>query len=91
MGAGIRESLTAYVDAHDSLRLLHGRFMEIRQAMGTTRDRSAETVGLLRAFVEEHDAEANWKSGEQTGRWVIRESAQCPGETVIQVLAGPAG
>jgi hypothetical protein len=39
---------------------------------------------------EEHDAEANWKSDEQTGRWAIRESAQCPGETVIQVLASPA-
>ncbi|MCW2791060.1 MAG: hypothetical protein JWO76_158 [Nocardioides sp.] len=38
---------------------------------------------------EEHDAEANWKSGDQTGRWAIRESAQCPGETVIQVLASP--
>jgi polar amino acid transport system substrate-binding protein len=56
VGAGIREPLTAYVDAHDSLRLLDGRFMEIRQAMGTTRDRSPETVALLRAFVEEHRA-----------------------------------
>jgi hypothetical protein len=38
---------------------------------------------------EEHDAEANWKSDEQTGRWAIRESADCPGETVIQVFAAP--
>jgi hypothetical protein len=36
---------------------------------------------------EEHDAEANWKSGDQVGRWAIRESADCPGETVIQVFA----
>ena len=36
---------------------------------------------------EEHDAEANWKSGDQTGRWAIRESATCDGETTIQVLA----
>jgi polar amino acid transport system substrate-binding protein len=56
VGAGIREPVTAYVDAHDSLRLLDGRFMEIRQAMGTTRDRSPETVRLLAAFVEEHRA-----------------------------------
>jgi hypothetical protein len=36
---------------------------------------------------EEHDAEANWTSGDQEGRWAIRESADCPGETVIQVFA----
>ena len=36
---------------------------------------------------EEHDAEANWASGDQQGRWAIRESADCPGETVIQVYA----
>ena len=40
---------------------------------------------------EEHDAEANWRSDEQTGRWAIRESADCPGETVIQVFAAPPG
>jgi len=39
---------------------------------------------------EEHDAEANWKSDQQVGRWAIRESADCPGETVIQVFAAPA-
>ena len=40
---------------------------------------------------EEHDAEANWTAGEHDGRWAIRESGTCPGETVIQVLAYPAG
>ena len=39
---------------------------------------------------EEHDAEANWTSQEYRGRWAIRESATCPGETVVQVLAAPA-
>lgn len=39
---------------------------------------------------EDHDAEANWTSADGSGRWAIRESAQCPGETVIQVLAYPA-
>lgn len=38
---------------------------------------------------EEHDAEANWRSDGQTGRWAIRESSACDGETVIQVLASP--
>ena len=36
---------------------------------------------------EEHDAEANWTSDGYRGRWSIRESASCAGETVIQVLA----
>jgi hypothetical protein len=36
---------------------------------------------------EEHDAEAEWAGQGHRGRWAIRESASCPGETVIQVLA----
>jgi hypothetical protein len=40
---------------------------------------------------EEHDAEASWTGGQHDGRWTIRESGSCPGETVIQVLAYPAG
>jgi hypothetical protein len=38
---------------------------------------------------EEDDAEANWTSEDFRGRWTIRKSADCPGETVIQVLAVP--
>jgi hypothetical protein len=36
---------------------------------------------------EAHDAEAEWEGNDHRGRWAIRESGQCPGETVIQVLA----
>jgi hypothetical protein len=36
---------------------------------------------------EEHDAEASWAGNGYRGRWAIRESAGCPGETVIQVLS----
>jgi hypothetical protein len=36
---------------------------------------------------EEHDAEAEWAGNGYRGRWAIRESGQCPGETVIQVLS----
>jgi hypothetical protein len=36
---------------------------------------------------EAHDAEAEWDGNGFRGRWAIRESAQCPGETVIQVLS----
>jgi hypothetical protein len=38
---------------------------------------------------EAHDAEANWAGNGYRGRWAIRESASCPGETVVQVLALP--
>jgi hypothetical protein len=36
---------------------------------------------------EEHDAEAEWQGNGFRGRWAIRESAQCQGQTVIQVVA----
>jgi hypothetical protein len=36
---------------------------------------------------EDHDAEANWTGNGFTGRWAIKESATCPGETVIQLLS----
>lgn len=36
---------------------------------------------------EKHDAEAEWAGNGHRGRWAIRESAHCPGETVVQVLA----
>jgi hypothetical protein len=36
---------------------------------------------------EEHDAEAEWEGNGHRGRWAIRESGECPGETVVQVLA----
>ncbi len=36
---------------------------------------------------EEHDAEANWQGNGYRGRWAIRKSGSCAGETVVQVLA----
>jgi len=36
---------------------------------------------------EEHDAEANWSGNGYRGRWAIKESSTCAGETVIQVLS----
>ena len=53
IAAGIREPMTELVDADPELRLLDGRFMEIRQALGTTTTRSAETIAYLRDFVED--------------------------------------
>ena len=36
---------------------------------------------------EEHDAEADWSGNGYRGRWAIKESSTCAGETVIQVLS----
>jgi polar amino acid transport system substrate-binding protein len=53
VAAGIRQPMTAFVASHPGFRLIEGRFMEIQQAVGTTRTRLPETVRFLRDFVEE--------------------------------------
>jgi polar amino acid transport system substrate-binding protein len=53
VAAGVRQPMTEYVRNHPEFRLVDGRFMEIRQALGTTRDRRPETVRFLRDFMEE--------------------------------------
>lgn len=53
VAAGIREPMTAYVAANPDLRLVEERFMAIRQAVGTTKDRAPETVGFLTELVAE--------------------------------------
>jgi polar amino acid transport system substrate-binding protein len=53
VAAGIRQPVADFVAAHPGTRLLEPRFMEIAQAVGTTRSRSDRTVGFLRTFVED--------------------------------------
>jgi polar amino acid transport system substrate-binding protein len=57
VAAGIRQPITAYAAAHPDVRLIDGRFMQIRQAVGTTRDRRPETVDFLRNLVAELTAD----------------------------------
>jgi polar amino acid transport system substrate-binding protein len=52
VAAGIRQPMTAYAAAHPDVRLVDERFMQIRQAVGTT-TRAPETVQFLRELVEE--------------------------------------
>ncbi|MEU6625786.1 transporter substrate-binding domain-containing protein [Streptomyces litmocidini] len=71
-GAGIRQPMTAYAAAHPEVRMVEGRFMEIRQAVGTTVSRSPETVAFLRDTVEELKAngfvaESLRRSGQEAG------------------------
>jgi polar amino acid transport system substrate-binding protein len=51
--AGVREPMTEFAAAHPACRLIAGRFMEIPQAVGTTKTRRQETVQFLHELVEE--------------------------------------
>jgi polar amino acid transport system substrate-binding protein len=53
--AGVKQPLVAYARTNANVRIMDGRFMEIRQAMGTPQGRNA-AAGYLRTFVEEMKA-----------------------------------
>lgn len=56
--AGIRQPLTEFVAGHaGEVRLIEDRFMEIQQAVGTPRSRTAGTVRFLHDLVEELKAD----------------------------------
>jgi polar amino acid transport system substrate-binding protein len=57
VAAGVRQQLEADAKRLPGMRLLPGRFMVIRQAMGCPRSRGAEAVSALSAFVEEMKAD----------------------------------
>jgi polar amino acid transport system substrate-binding protein len=52
-GAGIREPATVFVASNPGYRLLDGRFMEIRQAVGTATKKRPETVRFIAEAVED--------------------------------------
>ena len=51
VGAGIRQPVQAFVDSHPGYRVVEPAFMQIRQAVGTPRGRSAAAVAHLDALV----------------------------------------
>ena len=53
VAAGIRQPITEYVRTHPDLRLIDDRFMQIQQAVGTTKAKRPETVRFLRDLVED--------------------------------------
>jgi polar amino acid transport system substrate-binding protein len=53
--AGVKQPIVAYAKTNPNVRVMDGRFMEIRQAMGTPRGRAA-AAAYLRGFVEEMKA-----------------------------------
>ena len=56
VAAGVKQQLEADAKRIPGLRLLPGRFMEIRQAMGTPKSRGEAAADYLRAYVEEMKA-----------------------------------
>ena len=53
VAAGVREPLTEFVGSHPGIHLIEGRFMEIRQAVGTTKAKRPETIRFLHGLVED--------------------------------------
>jgi len=49
---GVKQALQRFIAAHPGVRLIEQRFMEIRQAMGTAKGRTAGAA-YLRGFIEE--------------------------------------
>jgi polar amino acid transport system substrate-binding protein len=54
--AGVKQPLVAFASKTPGVRVLDGRFMEIRQAMGTPKGRGDAGIRYLAAFVEEMKA-----------------------------------
>jgi polar amino acid transport system substrate-binding protein len=57
VAAGVRQQLEADAHSQAGLRLLEGRFMVIRQAMGVPKSRGAQAAAFLATFVEEMKAD----------------------------------
>ena len=55
VAAGVKQPMVAYAKTNPNVRIIDGRFMEIRQAMGTPKGRDA-AARYLRGFVEEMKA-----------------------------------
>lgn len=52
-GAGIRQVITGFVTSNPGFRMIDEAFMQIRQAVGTLRTRSPDTVRFLAAVIED--------------------------------------
>ena len=63
--AGVRQPLVEYAKSHADVRVMDGRFQEIRQAMGTPKGRLA-AVAYLRTFIEEMKASGFVADSAQT-------------------------
>ena len=79
VAAGVKQPLLAYAKDHPEVRVMDGHFMEIQQAMGTPKGRTAGAA-YLRAFVEEMKASGfvaeALKRSNQTAAWRRRRRSE---------------
>lgn len=80
VAAGVRQQLESDARRLSGLRLLPGRFMVIRQAMGLPKGRDPRAAALLSAFVEE--AKASGFVAEALARHGIQGASVAPVEPV---------
>ena len=76
VAAGVRQQLESDLRAHPGHRLLEGRFMVIRQAMGVARERGPQAAQALAAFVEA--AKADGRVAQALARRGIEGAAVAP-------------
>ena len=76
VAAGVKQQLEAEIGRLGGLRLLPGRFMTIRQAMGCPRRRGVEAAAALAAYVE--DAKASGEVAAALARHGIAGAAVAP-------------
>jgi len=79
VAGGIRQVLVEVADKDPSLRVLPGRFMVIRQAMGLARTRGPAAEAALRAFVE--DAKAGGLVADALLRHAVAGAIVAPADT----------
>lgn len=76
IAAGVRQQLEMDARRVGGLRLLDGRFMVIRQAMGVAHDRGPRAAALLSAFIEQ--AKASGFVAEALARHGIQGASVAP-------------
>ena len=77
--AGVKQPLVAYAKDHPDVRVMDGHFMEIQQAMGTPKGRTAG-ADYLRAFVEDDEGVGLRRRGAQA-----QQPARCRGAAGCEV------
>ena len=80
VAAGVKQQLEADIRRLGGLRLLDGRFMVIRQAMGCPKSRGPEAAAFLARFVEE--MKASGYVAEALARHGIEGASVAPAATV---------
>jgi polar amino acid transport system substrate-binding protein len=93
-GAGIRQPVSEFVASHPGFRLIDERFMQIRQALGTTRTRTPATIEFLAATIEELKAsgfiaDALRRSGQDPA--LVAPPAETPPAETVPAETLPEG